>query len=119
MTLKTPQAVFGGLSMIAIAIYFGPGSQSIQAHDNDGQFWLESRFGTLERKIQENNDAIFENKSEISSYKIRHMGKTQENYDAIRENKHEMDSHKIKHMEEDAHRHLENFVEDYKKKYKK
>jgi hypothetical protein len=95
MTLKTPQAVFGGLSMIAIAIYFGPGSQSIQAHDNDsGHFWLDSRLGNLEEK-------------------------TQENYDAIRENKSEMDSHKIKHMGEDAHRHLENFVEDYKKKYKK
>jgi hypothetical protein len=118
MTLKTPQAVFGGLSMIAIAIYFGPGSQSIQAHDNDGQFWLESRFGTLERKIQENHDAIFENKSEISSYKIRHMGKTQENYDAILENSTEISLHKIHHMGEEAERSIENFIK-YNKRLKK
>jgi hypothetical protein len=82
MTLKTPQAVFGGLSMIAISIYFGPGSQSIQAHDNATTFLnledsehsgLKDRLDYLEEKTEEHFDAILKNSSKISSHEIKHL----------------------------------------------
>jgi hypothetical protein len=114
MTLKTPQAVFGGLSMIAIAIYFGPGSQSIQAHDNATTFLnlqdsehsgLKSRLDYLEEQTQKKDFDAPGLKDRLDYLEE----KTEEHFDAILKNSSKISSLEIKLLVEKAERALEDF----------
>ena len=55
MRLNVPNAILSGLTLIAAAIYFGPGSNSVSAHQNQ-QKWISANVPLMKKWVEEIND---------------------------------------------------------------
>jgi hypothetical protein len=55
-----PQAVFSGLVLIALAIYFESGSTSVVAHQNDTHSCTGTGYGDVDQRRNRNKEVVID-----------------------------------------------------------